>query len=285
VSTELYHIDAGESLSVLKTDRTNGLTANEAEDRLKKNGQNRLKSAKRRSLFLRIMDQFKDFLVIILIAAAIVSVFAGDGLKDAIIIISILVLNMVIGITQENKADDALKELKNISSPKAKLIRDGQVIRVDSCDVVVGDIVILDAGDYIPADLRLLECMNLRIDESSLTGESVAVRKNADAILETEVALGDRVNLAFSGSVVTYGRGVGVVYATGMDTELGKIATILSETDETKTPLQDKLNDMAKSLGILCIATCAFVFVIALVYNFFDFGDARDLIEMLMVSV
>jgi len=281
----IHATGTGELLTELKTDSINGLTAVEAEDRLKKNGPNRLKSAKRRSLFLRIIDQFKDFLVLILIAAAVISVFVGDGLKDAIIIVAILVLNMIIGITQENKADNALKELKNMSSPKAKVKRDGQIIRIDSSDVVAGDIVILDAGDYIPADIRLIECMNMRIDESSLTGESVPVRKNAEAVLDRDVAIGDRINLAFSGCIVTYGRGTGVVYATGMDTEIGKIATILSDTDEAKTPLQEKLNDMAKSLGILCIATCAFVFIIALVYNFFNLGDHRDLIEMLMVSV
>jgi Ca2+-transporting ATPase len=281
----LHTIDAERSLAELQTDSINGLTAAEAEERLWTNGPNRLKSATRRSLLLRILDQFKDFLVLILIAAAIVSAFIGDGLKDAIIIVAILVINMIIGITQENRADNALKELKNISSPKAKVIRDGEVIKIDSGDAVVGDIVVLDAGDYIPADIRLLESMNLRIDESSLTGESMPVKKNANAVLEEDTALGDRVNLAFASSIITYGRGVGVVFATGMGTELGKIATILGATDETKTPLQEKLNSMAKSLGILCIATCAFVFLIALAYNFFGIGDHRDLIEMLMVAV
>jgi len=285
LSKEIYTIDTVGSLGELNVDLENGLTQTEAEDRLKQYGPNRLKSAKRRSLLLRILDQFKDFLVLILIAAAIISVVVGDGLKDAIIIIAILVVNMIIGITQENKADNALKELKNMACPKAKVRRDGQVVKIDSYDVVIGDIVILDAGDYIPADVRLLECMNLRIDESSLTGESVPVKKDADVVLEKDTSLGDRVNLVYSGCVVTYGRGVGVVYATGMDTEMGKIAKILSETDEAKTPLQEKLNAMAKSLGILCIATCAFVFLIALVYNFLGFGDYRDLIEMLMVSV
>ena len=285
MTTAIHSIDIGMSLNELHADPVNGLTAGEAEDRLKKNGPNRLAGAKRRSLFLKILDQFKDFLVVILIGAAIVSVVVGDGLKDAIIIMAILVVNMIIGITQENRADDALKELKNMSSPKAKVKRDGKIIKIDSCDVVTGDIIILDAGDYIPADIRLLECMNLRVDESSLTGESVSVSKNADAILDSEATLGDRVNLAYSGNIVTYGRGTGVVYATGMETEMGKIATILGETDEAKTPLQDKLNAMAKSLGILCIATCALVFAIALLYNFIGFGDPRDLIEMLMVAV
>jgi len=280
-----YSKSIEDSLVELVVDSSLGLSENDVKERLEKYGPNRLKSAKRRSLFLRILDQFKDFLVIILIAAAIVSVVAGDGLKDAIIIIAILIVNMIIGITQENKADDALKELKNMSSPKAKVKRDGQVIKIDSDEVVVGDIIVLDAGDYIPADIRLVESMNLRVDESSLTGESVPVSKDANIVLENETSLGDRKNLAYMGTVVTYGRGLGVVYATGMETEMGKIATILSETDEANTPLQDKLNSMAKTLGILCIVTCAFVFIIALIYNYFGFGDPRDVVEMLMVSV
>ena len=285
MSTEYYSKDIGQSLIDLHADASRGLTADEATARLEKYGPNKLKSAKRRSLLLRILDQFKDFLVLILIAAAIISVAVGDGLKDAIIIIAILVVNMIIGITQENKADDALKELKNMASPKAKVKRDGLVIKIDSHDVVVGDIIVLDAGDHIPADVRLIETMNLRVDESSLTGESVPVGKDASIVLDNETALGDRKNLASMGTVVTYGRGLGVVYATGMDTEMGKIATVLAETDEASTPLQDKLNDMAKTLGILCIITCAFVFVIAIIYNFFNIGDPRDLVEMLMVSV
>ncbi|MDR2571088.1 MAG: HAD-IC family P-type ATPase, partial [Oscillospiraceae bacterium] len=285
MSNNIHTFDVEKSVIELKANPVDGLTADEAEVRLKRDGKNKLKSAKKRSLLFRIFDQFKDFLVVILIAAAIVSIFVGDGLKDAIIIIAILIINMIIGITQENKADNALKELKSISSPKAKVRREGQIIKIDSDDVVVGDIVILDTGDCIPADLRIIESMNLRIDESSLTGESATVRKTADTVVEADTVIGDRINLAYSGCIVTYGRGVGVVYAIGMDTEMGKIATILSDTEEAKTPLQEKLNVLAKSLGILCIATCALVFLIALAYNFLNFGDYRDLIEMLMVSV
>jgi len=285
LSVEYYAKSIEQTLDELMSDAGVGLSEDEAKERYEKYGPNRLRSAKRRSLLLRILDQFKDFLVIILIAAAIVSAVAGEGLKDSLIILAILALNMVIGITQENKADNALKELKNMSSPKAKVKRGGQIISIDSGEVVEGDIVILDAGDFIPADIRFIESINLKIDEAALTGESVPVDKNASAILESGAAIGDRINLASMGTVVTYGRGTGVVCATGMDTEMGKIATILSETDEAKTPLQEKLNGMAKTLGILCIATCAFVFIIALIYNFFGIGDPRDLIEMLMVAV
>ena len=284
MSVEYYAKSIEQTLDELMSDAGVGLSEDEAKERYEKYGPNRLRSAKRRSLLLRILDQFKDFLVIILIAAAIVSAVAGEGLKDSLIILAILALNMVIGITQENKADNALKELKNMSSPKAKVKRGGQIISIDSGEVVEGDIVILDAGDFIPADIRFIESINLKIDEAALTGESVPVDKNASAILESGAAIGDRINLASMGTVVTYGRGSGVVYATGMDTEMGKIATILSETDETKTPLQDKLNSMAKTLGIVCIATCVFVFAIALLYNILGIGDPRDVIEMLMVS-
>jgi len=177
VSTAIHTFSAVKVLKQLNTDVENGLTEVDAEERLKQGGPNQLQSAKRRSMFLRILDQFKDFLVIILIVAAIVSVVFGDGLKDAIIIIAIVVLNMIIGITQENRADNALRELKNMSTPKAKVIRDGQVVKIDSSKVVIGDIIVIDAGDCIPADIRLLESINLRIDESSLTGESISVLK------------------------------------------------------------------------------------------------------------
>ncbi|MDR2589548.1 MAG: calcium-translocating P-type ATPase, PMCA-type [Oscillospiraceae bacterium] len=288
---DAYTFSAKQILNDLNVQSYYGLTSEDASERLKKYGKNKLQTAKRRSLFLRILDQFKDFLVIILVVAAIVSIIVGDGLRDAIIIIAILLINMIIGITQENRADNALKELKNMSSPKAKVKRDGEIIRIDSNDVVPGDIVILDTGDYIPADLRIIESMNLRIDESSLTGESTSASKDADSILPMDTPLGDRENLAFMGTTVTYGRGAGIVYATGTTTEMGKIADLLSVTSEATTPLQDKLNSMAKALGILCIAVCALVFIFAVAYWFIGIGSHTSetlfdtIIEMLMVSV
>ncbi|MCL2270123.1 MAG: cation-translocating P-type ATPase [Treponema sp.] len=285
MTTEFYNKTIEQSLLELKSEVNNGLTTAEAAQRLEQNGPNRLKSAKRKSMFLRILEQFKDFLVIMLVIAAIISAVVVRDPKDALIIVAILVVNMIIGITQENKADNALKELKNMASPKAKVRRDGQTEKIDSDRVVTGDIVILEAGDYIPADVRIIESINLKIDEASLTGESVPVDKNAHAVLDSETGLGDRVNLASMGTVVTYGRGVGVVFATGMDTEMGKIATILSETDEASTPLQEKLNDMAKTLGIACIIICSLVFVVGFLYNFLKIGEHREIIEMFMVSV
>ena len=285
MNADVFTISAEESLSLLESSLETGLTSEESGKRLGINGPNKLKSAKKKSLIKKITEQFKDFLVLILIAAAVISVIVGDGFKDAIIIASILVLNMIISIIQEGKADNALRELKNLSNPKAKVKRDGVIQSIDSTQLVCGDIVLLDAGDYIPADVRIVESINLRIDESSLTGESVSIKKDAGLILDKETVLGDKKNLAYMGTIVTYGRGVGVVYATGMDTEMGKIATILAQTDETKTPLQDKLNSMAKSLGILCIITCAVVFVVGILYDFLDIGEQRGIIDMLMVSV
>ena len=191
MSEEFYFKSVGETLTELDTNAADGLSADEARRRLEENGPNRLASAKKKPLILRILAQFKDFLVIILVIAAFVSTFAElqdgfDGfvdLKDSILIVGILLVNMIISITQENRADNALQELKNMSSPKAKVRRDGVVEKIDSDAVVVGDIVILDAGDYIPADVRIIESMNLKVDEAALTGESVPVGKHADVVL------------------------------------------------------------------------------------------------------
>ena len=267
-----------QSLQDLQTSQETGLSTHEAQSRLATKGPNRLKSEKKKPLLLRILAQFKDFLVLILLAAAIISVIASDGLKDAILIAGILLINVIISITQENRADNALAELKNISSPKAKVKRDGHVIKIDSHAVVAGDVVILDAGDYIPADIRIIEGINLKIDEAALTGESLPVTKDTTIIPADATQLGDKTNLAFMGTIVTYGRGMGAVYATGMDTEMGKIATILNQTKEANTPLQDRLNAMAKTLGIVCIITCVLIFGIG-------FLRGMDVLEMFMVSV
>ena len=276
--SEFHSKTIEQTLQELNANPIHGLSAGEACERLKQNGPNRLKSAGKKPLPLRILSQFKDFLVIILLAAAIISVIAGDGLKDAILIIGILLVNVFISITQENRADNALAQLKSMSSPKAKVKRDGQIIKIDSETVVAGDIVILDAGDYIPADVRVIESINLKIDESALTGESAPVTKNASVILDKSISLGDRINLAAMGTIVTYGRGAGVVCATGMETEMGKIAAFLNQTQEAITPLQHKLNAMAKALGLVCIAACALIFGIGFLYG-------MDIIEMLMISV
>ncbi|MCL2416283.1 MAG: HAD-IC family P-type ATPase, partial [Defluviitaleaceae bacterium] len=270
--------DITTAIESLKSNADTGLSNQEAEIRLEKFGANRLASPKKKSILKMILAQFKDFLVLILLAAAVISIVTGHDLVDAIIIIGILVINMVIGITQENRADNALKELKDLSAPLAKVRRDGRILKIDSGDLVVGDIVMLDSGDYIPADIRIIESMNLRVDESALTGESVPVEKNAAAILSAEAPLGDRINSGYMGTMVNYGRGMGIVCAIGMDTEMGKIASILNNVPEEPTPLQTKLNSMAKVLGIVCILICALIFGIGFLYN-------MDIREMFMVSV
>ena len=255
-----------------------GLSGQEAAARLEEHGPNRLAEAKKRPYIFKILDQFKDFLVIILIIAAIISITIGRDWLDGIIIIAILVVNVIIGLVQESKADNALKELKAMSAPQAKVLRDGNVTQIDSGLLVPGDVVVLEAGDYIPADLRIIESINLRVDESALTGESLPVEKDAHATLPPDAPLGDRIDSAFMGTVVNYGRGRGLVSATGMSTEMGKIATILNQVEDAATPLQIKLDAMAKKLGIVLVAACAVIFLVGFLYG-------MELFEMFMVSV
>ena len=258
-----YSESAADAAKQLQTDPATGLSAAEAAARLEKHGPNRLEGAKAKSVFSMMLDQLKDFLVIILIIAAIISIALGETL-DGIIILAIVVLNTILGVYQENKASNALKALKEMASPHVKVLRDGAVSEIASGDVVPGDVVVLDAGDYVPADVRLLESINLKIDEAALTGESVPVEKDAGAVLPEDASLGDRVNSAFMGTVVTYGRGRGLVADTGMGTQMGNIAGMLNESTEESTPLQKKLDSLGKLLGIICLAVCGVIFVLGL---------------------
>ncbi len=279
---DYFSKDIRESVRKLKTDLLQGLSGQEAQKRLKENGHNRLQGAAERTLFQLFAEQFKDFLVIILIVAAIISmvvgIVQGEGIFDSLVIIAIVIVNAIIGVNQETKANNALKALKEMSSPQAKVIRNGSIVRMTSDELVTGDVVILDAGDFIPADVRLVESFNLKIDEAALTGESVPVEKNCESILPDGAPLGDRVNSAFMGTVITYGRGKGIVSATGMETQMGNIAAMLNESEEETTPLQKKLDSLGKVLGIVCIAVCAIIFVLGLLQ-----GD--ELMEIFMVSV
>ena len=260
-----YDKNTADAIKGLEVDVKTGLSGAEAEKRQQTYGPNRLEGEKAKSLFSMILDQLKDFLVIILIVAAIVSMVASGGhLLDGIIILAIVVINTFLGVYQENKASNALKALKEMASPHAKILRDGVIVEVASQDVVPGDVVILDAGDYVPADLRLTETMNLKIDEAALTGESVPVEKDADVVLAEDASLGDRINSAFMGTVVTYGRGRGVVTYTGMKTQMGNIAGMLAVDKEEATPLQKKLDSLGKLLGIVCLAVCALIFILGL---------------------
>ena len=266
-----YDETAAQAAKHLRTDPQKGLAAAEAAARLQKHGPNRLEGGKEKSILAMAFDQLKDFLVIILIIAAIVSIGLGEVL-DGVIILSIVVLNTCLGVYQENKASNALNALKEMASPLAKVLRDGTVVEVASGDVVPGDIVILDAGDYVPADVRLVDTINLKIDEAALTGESVPVEKDCEAVLDESASLGDRINCGYMGTVVTYGRGRGLVTHTGMGTQMGHIAGMLNQSPEEATPLQKKLDSLGKLLGLVCLGVCAIIFVLGLVrgMEFFD---------------
>lgn len=271
-----------ETAKSLNTDCEKGLSSNEAQARLNQYGENRLVGEKERTKLQMFFDQFKDFLVIILIVASIISIVVGimegEGIIDGIIIMAIVILNAILGVVQENRANNALKALKEMSSPQAKVIRNGSIEKIASTDLVPGDVVILEAGDYIPADLRLIQSANLKIDESSLTGESVASEKFADEIVDQNSGIGDQINCAFMGSIITYGRGKGIVTNTGMKTQMGNIATMLNTGSETGTPLQKKLDSFGKMLGIACIIICIIIFGLGVIRG-------QDLLEVFMTAV
>ena len=266
----------------LETDLSKGLSNEEVQKRREKYGLNELKAKKKKSLFQKFLDQFKDFSIIILIIAAIVSgivgVAEGEGVTDTIIILIVVIVNAIIGVSQEAKAEKSLEALQKLTDHASKVLRNGEVIVIPSKELVPGDIVVLDTGDYIPADLRIIEAVNLKSQESSLTGESVPVEKTTEKIEEKEVGIGDRINMLFSSSLVTYGRGKGIVVETGMTTEVGKIAGMLDNTEEQITPLQEKLNKLGKTLGIAALAICVVIFIIGLI-------QGKEPIHMFMTAV
>lgn len=274
---EWYKQSKEEVLSNLSTNVDSGLTKDEVNLRLEKYGTNDLKEENKKSFISKIIAQFSDFLILILIVAAIIS-FAVGEVKDAMVILSIVVINAFLGIYQEGKAEKALEALKKMASPNAKVIRDGNIEMVSAGNLVPGDIVSLDAGDIIPADLRLIESSNLKIEEASLTGESVPVEKKSNASFDKEVSLGDRINMAYMSTSITYGRGKGVVVGTGHDTEIGKIATMIQTFESEMTPLQRQLNRFGKFLGLTTIFVSIAIFGIGLL-------QSRDLIEMFMISI
>lgn len=246
------------------------LTSAEVKAHQEKFGPNELVEGKKKTTLQIFLEQYKDFLVIILIAAAIASGFLGDA-ESAIVILIVITINAILGTVQTVKAEQSLASLKKLSGPEAKVLRDGSVVPIPSAEVTVGDIVMLDAGDYIPADGRLLESASLKVDESALTGESLGVEKMTDAI-EGEVPLGDRTNMVYSGSFVTYGRGSFVVTGIGMETEVGKIASLLKTTSEKKTPLQVNLDQFGQKLSIIILVFCGILFGI----NVFRGGNIGD---------
>ncbi len=271
-----------ETIQNLDTNKTSGLTEQEVSKRQNEHGYNELKEGKKKSFIIKFLEQFKDFMIIVLIIAAIISgivgYIEGEGITDSIIIMIVVVVNAIIGVAQENKAEKSLEALKKLSSYSSKVIRNGKLNVVPSRELVPGDLVVLETGDFVPADIRIIEAINLKSQEASLTGESVPVDKIADTIAEESVGIGDRVNMLFSSSLITYGRGKGIVVETGMNTEVGKIAGILNETEKSETPLQRKLNKLGKVLGVASLAICALIFVIGLLYG-------KEPLDMFMTAV
>ena len=265
----------------LETNLENGLTDAKVKELQNTKGFNELKAKKKKSLIVKFLEQFKDFMIIVLIIAAIVSgvvgILEGEGVTDTIIILVVVIVNAIIGVAQENKAEKSLEALQKLSAHASKVVRNGNIVVVPSRELVQGDIVVLETGDYVPADLRIVEAVNLKSQESALTGESVPVEKTVDAISD-EVGIGDRTNMLFSSSLITYGRGKGIVVETGMNTEVGKIAEIINSSEETTTPLQEKLNKLGKTLGIAALAICVFIFIIGWLYG-------KEPIHMFMTAV
>jgi Ca2+-transporting ATPase len=258
-----HALTAEQILKQLATPPESGLTTEEAARRLQSYGPNQLDEAPGITFWQMLLDQFKSFVVLMLIAAAIVSSILGDW-EEAAAILAIVVLNATLGVMQERRAEQALAALQKLAAPEAQVIRDGQRQSLPSAELVPGDIVLLEAGNYIPADMRLLEAANLRIEEAALTGESVPVQKDANIHLEADIPLGDRKNTTFMGTLVSYGRGRGVVVGTGMRTQIGLIAEMLSAVENEPTPLQKRLDQLGKLLGVATLAICGVVFLVAI---------------------
>ncbi|EGT5620255.1 cation-translocating P-type ATPase, partial [Clostridium perfringens] len=272
-----YKKSKNEILKDLDVDEKNGLSSTEALRRLEKYGKNKLETKKKKTLFKQFLSQLKDVMIYILIIAAIISAFLGE-ISDALIILLVIIINAVIGVVQESKAEKALDALKELSTPKALVKRDGSLKEILSEDIVPGDIVIIDAGRYIPGDLRLIDTANLKIEESAFTGESVPSEKDASFLPDKEIPIGDQNNMAFMSTLATYGRGVGVVVGTGMNTEIGKIAKMIEQEENDETPLQKKLSELGKILGFLAVGICILIFIIS-------FFQGRDLLEMFLTSI
>lgn len=277
-----HSIDAQELLQQLQADPDTGLSTEEAVRRLTEYGENKLQEKKKKTDLQRFIEQFKDVMIIILLLAAGISFgvawYEGEGFFEPLLILLIVVLNAVIGVVQEGKAEKALDALKSLSAPQARVIRDRREMIIEAVQLVAGDIITLAAGDYVPADARIIRSASLKSEESALTGESVPSEKDAAAQVAENAPLGDRFNMIYSGCSITYGTGTAVVTATGMKTEMGKIANLLESEGETQTPLQHKLADLGKYIGFLALAVCGIIFIIGLVYGI-------NVMEIFMIAV
>ena len=275
--------DLNEVEKNFRTNRNYGITKEEAKKRLEYFGQNKLADKKKENIFIKFIKQFNDFMIIILIIASIISAMVAkmDGSNDyvdSIIIIAIVVFNAIMGIIQESKAEKSLEALKTMTAPVAKVKREGKIINISGTEVVPGDVILLEAGNYVPADARLVLSSNLKVEESSLTGETLPVLKNAEVVLKEEEAIGDMVNMVFSSTIVVNGHGEAIVTKTGMDTKVGKIANMIIEDEAPQTPIQKKLAGVGKTLGIGCLFICFAIFIIGLFKKI-------EPIEMFMTSV
>ncbi|AWN18554.1 cation-translocating P-type ATPase [Streptococcus sobrinus] len=276
-----YHIQTGDEVLKEVDSSKEGLTSSQAQSRLEAYGKNELEEGENRGLLAKFIDQFKDLMIIILLVAAALSVITEGmhGLTDALIILAVVILNAAFGVYQEGQAEAAIEALKDMSSPLARVRRDGHVTEIDSKELVPGDVVLLEAGDVVPADMRLLEAASLKIEEAALTGESVPVEKDLTVDLAEDAGIGDRLNMAYQNSNVTYGRGSGVVVNTGMYTEVGKIAGMLANADETETPLKQSLTQLSKALTYLIVAIAAVTFLVGI------FVRGEEPLNGLMVAV
>ena len=266
----MWHTKAINEVEVnFRTNVQIGLNEKEVEERHKHFGENKLADTKKESIFIKFIKQFNDFMIIILIIASIISALvskldgSGDYI-DSVIIIAIVILNAVMGVVQEAKAEKSLEALKTMTAPTAKVKRNGKIVNIKSEEVVPGDIIILEAGNYVPADARLIKSSNLKVEESSLTGETVPVLKDENVILRENVPIGDMVNMVFSSCIVVNGHGEALVTETGMNTQVGKIAGMILKDEAPETPIQKKLAEVGKTLGIACLAICVAIFVIGI---------------------
>ena len=276
-----YNLESEEVIERLETSTTEGLSTEEAQRRVNTYGENKLREAPPTSFLQLLWAQFNDFVIWLLIGAAIISAILGEWV-EAGAILAIVLLNAVLGIVQERRAEEALAALKKLAAPEANVIRDGHRLIVPAAKLVPGDVVILEAGNFIPADIRLVTAVNLKIEEAALTGESVPVQKVDDITLKVGAALGDRKNSAFMGTLVSYGRGVGIVTDTGMGTQIGQIAEMLQAVEDEQTPLQKKLDQLGKTLGWAALSVCGLVFLVGLLRNGFS---QENVMEMFLISI
>lgn len=279
---QYYKLTSDEVINLFDSSE-DGLSVNEAKKRLSENGLNKLREGKKRTIFAMILEQFKNVMIIILIVSAILSAIVsfqtGESLTDTIVILFVVVLNAMLGVLQENKAEKAIEALKKMSLPYIKVKREGKILSIKTEEIVVGDIVLIEAGDYVPADMRIVSNHSLRVEESALTGESVPVDKEKNKIgIDDEIPLAERVNMLYSGSSVVYGRGEAIVIAVGMDTELGKIASAISSQEGEETPLQKKMNELSKTLSIIVIVIAVVMFVIGCI-------QGNQMIDVFMLAV